>query len=142
MTRRSKGFISVAVVAVIVVLALGWLATQDDSEMDRQHRTGEGSNLDGISGQTEDGVLQPEGPGVFIEGSTNATDTTAIQDPDPEVPPQEGSAVQPDQVISPERGEVQNDTGMVTVEPDLGVDGDAYEDEADGAETDTQREEN
>ena len=140
MTRRSKGMISFAVVVLIVVLALGWLASGSDSELDRQHRTGAGSNVDGISGQTEGGVLQPEGPGVIIEGSTDATDLDRISDPDAEVAPGGGSVVEPEDVVSPEIGEVQNDTGMVTVEPDPGVDGDAFEGNAEEETTDTLRE--
>ncbi|MGR3495426.1 hypothetical protein [Citreimonas sp.] len=145
MTRRIKGWGGAAVLVVLVALGLVWALWLPDAETDvyaddlpRQNRTGEGSNVDGVAGQKvgSESVLLPEETGVIVEGSTDANDVTTIADPDAEVLEEGGSRLEPDDVISPETGEVQNDTGMVMVDPDTGIEGDPDDPDAETDRTD------
>lgn len=129
MTRRSRGWIGAAAVAVIVILGVIWafglfeaetnLVADDQQE---QLRNEKGDIQQGIVGQTSDDVTLPAETDEFIEGSTAASDPNTINEPDGDT--EGGSVIEPDDVVSPERGEVQNDTGIVTTNPGSGTGGD------------------
>lgn len=146
MTRRMTGWIGAAALAAIVALGLVWALYQPDAEtdvyadeLDRQNRTGEGSNVDGIADVKDDNIRMPEEPGALIDGSTDANDLTTIADPDNEVEgwTNEGSRrMDPDEVVSPETGTVDNETGLImTDEP--AADADEASDDTDAAMSET-----
>lgn len=132
MTRRSRGWIVTALAAVIVVLGVIWafglfepetnLVADDQQE---QLRNEKGDIQEGIVGRKSDDITVPAETDEFIEGSTAASDPNTINEPDADT--EGGSVIEPDDVVSPERGEVQNDTGIVTTNP-----GSGSGDEADG----------
>ena len=87
-----------------------------------QNPTGAGSNPDDVGTVLEDEANVPveRVPSNIIDGNADATDLTGITDPlqDNTVADEDRRLLDADEVISPENGTVNNETGMVEATED------------------------
>lgn len=87
-----------------------------------QNPTGAGSNPDDVGTVLEDEANVPveRVPSDILDGSADATDLTGIQDPVPDntVADEGRRLLDADEVVSPENGTVNNQTGMVEATED------------------------
>ena len=114
-----------AVLAVVVGIlsAILWAngqtpysQTQPYSGDVQQNPTGAGSNPDGVVGKSVDGVNMPVENAAPVTGSADANDLTGIERTAPQNTVADEGRVKdlaPGDVVSPEEGRIDPDTGMV-----------------------------
>ena len=126
-----RPLILVAIVAGLIAIVMWQFAdttvTQKNEFADdvMQNPTGAGSNPDGVAAESLDGVTLTRDPAAIIEGSSDAADQTAIEGPagaSATVPDPGGRTLSADEVIDPERGQVNPETGLVRTNEDAGID--------------------
>lgn len=110
--------ITVAAIAAAIAYTEGRSSSVDPYAGEvEQAPTGAGSTADGAAAASNEGVLVQQSDAPLFDGATDATDATGIEmTPENTVADDGGRTLQADEVIDPDAGTVNPETGRVVSE--------------------------
>lgn len=133
--RKTKPLVPPLALAALAAAAIGatvwaldvapYSETQPYADGREDAPTGAGSLPDGIAAQQVDGVTVTEDPSAMMAGSTDANDLTGIEEtdgPQNRVEDDGRRLLSADEVIAPEEGDVNPETGLVRSDASVGLD--------------------